>query len=311
MTAGLSGSALAYGETRESVGYDPLRDLRHMGARAAGDLADWLVHLELEGKADRTLYAYTRQVAPLLRTHPDKELREFTHTDINDQLRLVPQRSRYISRSIYNSLFTWAEWDERIEKNPMARVPKMREGRHRPKDIFSEAEQALLEGLPMPDGPLWVLLFGSGLRRGEARRLQRQHVDLNRERLVVYAGKGNKDRIVPLPTSVLAAVADLDLFGRLAPEDHLWYTRRGKLLLRRDPIGDTTFERWYRRGIDDAGARYLSPHQTRHTFGHRLREKGFDLEERQLLMGHESSATTEKYYGHLTIEDVARKVAAL
>jgi hypothetical protein len=37
-----------------------IRDLRHMDARAASDLADWLVHLELEGKADRTLYGYTR-----------------------------------------------------------------------------------------------------------------------------------------------------------------------------------------------------------------------------------------------------------
>jgi integrase len=291
--------------------YDPIRDLRHMRARAASDLADWLVHLELEGKADRTIYSYTRAVAPLLRANPDKTIGEFTHTDINDQLRQVPQRSRYINRSIYNRFFEWAEFDERIEKNPMGRVPKMRETRRRPKDIFSEAEQALLEGLPSPDGPLWVLLFGAGLRRGEARGLQRQHVNLNRERLIVYAGKGDKDRIVPLPTSVLAAVADLELLEQLSPADHLWYSRRGPHRYRRDPIANSTFDRWYRLGIQAAGVRYLNPHQTRHSYGHRLREQGFDLEERQLLMGHESSATTERYYGHLTIEDVARKVAAL
>lgn len=296
---------------RMSVESSELRDLRHLRARAAPDLADWLVHLELEGKADRTIYAYTRAVAPLLRANLDKSVAEITHTDINDQLRLVPARSRYISRSIYNRFFEWAEFDERIDKNPMVRVPKMREGRRRPKDIFSEAEQALLEGLPSPDGPLWTLLFGGGFRRGEARRLQRQHVDLNRERAIVYHGKGDKDRIVPLPTSVLAAVADLELLERLAPADHLWYTKRGKERRRRDPIGDTTFERWYKLGIEAAGVRYLNPHQTRHTYGHRLREQGFDLEERQLLMGHESSGTTEKYYGRLTIEDVARKVAAL
>jgi hypothetical protein len=29
------------------------RDVRHMSARAATDLADWLVHLEVEGKSDR------------------------------------------------------------------------------------------------------------------------------------------------------------------------------------------------------------------------------------------------------------------
>jgi integrase len=283
-----------------------------MEARAASDLADWLVHLDLEGKADRTIYGYTRAVAPLLRAHPEKSIGEFTTTDINDQLRLVPDRSRHISRSIYNRFFDWAEFDERIERNPMHKVPKMRHPRRRPKDIFSEAEVALLEALPSPDGPLWTLLFGSGIRRGEARRLKLGHIDLGRKRLIVYSGKGDKDRIVPLPLPVLTAIADLEKLEGLGNDDHLWYSRRGKhRRLRRTPIGDTTFEGWYKRGIRDAGVRYLNPHQTRHTYGHRLRELGFDLEERQLLMGHEDVATTQKYYGHLTIEDVARKVAAL
>ena len=290
-----------------------IRDLRHMEARAASDLADWLVHLELEGKADRTLYAYTRAIAPLLRANPDTPVDGFTHTDINEQLRIVPERSRHINRSVYNQFFEWAEIDGRVDRSPMGRVPRMRQPKRRPKDIFSEEEIALLEALPTPDGQLWTLLFGSGLRRGEARRLRREHVDLNRARLIVYAGKGDKDRIIPLPTYVLSALADLDLLEGLGKSDHLWYSRPGggRKKARRAPIGDTTFEHWYKRGIRDAGVRYLNPHQTRHTYGHRLRELGFDLEERQLLMGHEDVATTQRYYGRLTIEDVARKVAAL
>jgi integrase len=284
-----------------------------MEARAAGDLADWLVHLDLEGKQPRTLYEYSRKVAPLLRDFPTTPLEAFTHSDINNTLRKLPERSRYISRSIYNSFFAWALMDERIMRNPVDKVARMRQPKRRPRDIFSEAEIALLEGLPAPDGPLFTILFGSGLRRGEARHLRRDHIDLSRGRLVVYHGKGNKDRIVPLPTPVLMAIADLDLLERLEPKDYLWYSRRGggRLRFRATPIGDSTFENWYRRMIELAEVRYLNPHQTRHTFGHRLREQGFDLEERALLMGHESSSTTEKYYGRLTIEDVAKKVARL
>ena len=284
---------------------DLIRDLRHMEARAASDLVDWLVHLELEGKADRTLYSYTRTLAALLRRFPDKTVSEFTHLDVNDCLAVVPRQSRHISRAIYSSFFSWAFTDERIERNPMERVPRMRAPKTRPRDIFSEAEIALLEA----QEPLWTILFGTGLRRGEARHLRREHVDLNRARLIVYQGKGGKDRIIPLPMGVLQAVADLDLGEGLRSADHLWYTIRGQRKLRRDPIADTTFERWYRRGIEAAGVRYLNPHQTRHTYGHRLRELGFDLEERQLLMGHESVRTTQRYYGRLTIEDVARKMA--
>lgn len=56
--------------------------------------------------------------------------------------------------------------------------------------------------------------------------------------------------------------------------------------------------------------RYLNPHQVRHAYGHRLRELGFDLEERKVLMGHESIRTTEHLYGRVTVEDVATEIAA-
>jgi integrase/recombinase XerC len=293
--------------------YDPgyLRDLRHMEARAARDLGDWLVRLDLEGKAPRTLYQYARQIAPLLRAHPELALDEITPAQIEDMLAAVPRRSRHITRSILNSWFAWAENEGRVAVSPMRRVAKIRAPKGRPSDIFSVAEQAQLEALPAPDGQLFALLFGSGLRRAEARQLRRRHIDLARGRLIVLAGKGGREGVVPLLPDALAAVADLDLLERLQPDDHLWYTRRAGRRLRRDPIGDSTFERWYRRCLDEAEVRYLNPHQTRHTYGHRLRELGFDLEERRLLMRHESIATTVRYYGHLTIEDVAAKIARL
>jgi integrase len=287
-----------------------LRDLRHEAARAASDLADWLAYLDVEGKASRTLYAYTRQVAPLLRAHPAKAVDEFTAADVTDELRRIPRQSRHITRSIYNGWFEWLRVDGRIDRSPMDRVPKIKAAKTNPTDLFSEAEIALLEALPTPDGQLWALLFGSGMRRGGARNLRRDHIDLNRARMVVTE-KGDKTRVIPLFAPALAAIADLDLVEGLNAKDYLWYTRPGggPRRSRRDPIADSTFERWYREGIEAAGVRYLNPHQTRHTYGHWLRGEGFDLEERQLLMGHEDIQTTNRYYGHLTIEDVAAKIA--
>lgn len=290
-----------------------IRDLRHMQARAASDLVDWLVHLEAKGMADRSIYAYHREAAALLRQVPEKALAEITDADIEARLARVPRQSRHISRSILSQWFKWAWQRKRIDENPMRFVAEIRKPPRRPKDIFSEAEVALLEGLPSPNGALFTILFGTGLRRGEARTLRRDHVDLTRARLIVHKGKGDKDRLVPIPASVIAAVSDLDLYERLEREDYLWYSKRGggRYRSRRSPIGDSTFDRWYRGCIEQAGVRELNPHQTRHTYGHRLRELGFDLEERQLLMGHESVATTQRYYGRLTIEDVAQKVARL
>lgn len=286
-----------------------------MDARAASDLADWLAYLEVEGKADRSLYAYMRLVARLLVAYPEHELTNFTDTDIERFLAGIPRPSRHVPRSIIGKFFEWAEAKRRIPRgeNPMDSVAKVRAPHHRPRDIFTPPEVAALEALPSPDGPLFSLLFGSGLRLSEAISLRLENIDLQRQRLIVLDGKGAKDRLVPILPNAAIAVNDLVLLEGLNRPDHLWYSVKGRSQIsRRDPISTTTFYRWYTTRLAGAGLRrYLSPHTTRHTYGHILRELGFDLEERQLLMGHESVRTTQKYYGHLTVEDVARKMAAL
>jgi integrase len=282
-----------------------MRDLRHTAAVAYRDMVEWIDYLELEGKSARTQYAYERAAAPLLRSHPEKPFAEFTSADINAELLKVPPRSRYISRSIYNGWFEWGIWDERLDISPMRKVPRMSASSREPKDIYTAAEIAILETIPVPDGPLFTVLFGTGIRKAEARRLKWGHVDLNRLRLVVYNGKGGKNRIVPFTPSVAGALADLALLERLEPADHVWHRRR------RDPIGDTTFSTWWTDMLDLAGVRYLNPHQSRHTYAWLIRQHGLDLEERQALLGHSNPETTVRQYGRVDIEEIAAKVAAL
>jgi integrase len=290
-----------------------MRDLRHETARAAGSLDDYLARLDLQGKSVKTIYGYGRAIAPLLRSHPDKTVAEFTAADIEHELRLVPPRSRHISRSIYNGWFKWAEAQELLDRNPMGKVATFKEPKRRPSEIFTDAERYALEALPTPDGELWAVLFGTGIRAGIAMRLKREHIDLDRAILHCLNDKGGKDHDVAMPGSLVSRIADLDLFERLQPTDHLWYTKRPRGIerLRRDAIGRSTFARWYRAGIEAADVRYLNPHQTRHTFGWWLRTQGLALDDRKLQMGHEDIRTTDKYYGHGRIEDLAEVMAAL
>ena len=289
---------------------DYLRDLRHMEARAASDLADWLVHLELEGKADRTLYEYVRKVAPLLREFPDKATSEFTPADVSMILTKTPKRSRAQVRSIINRFFVWAELHDRTARSPMGKVAVIKHPERRTRSIFTIPEVALLEALPTPDGQLFALLFGTGIRKAEARRLTRGDIDLDRRRLIVREGKGGKDRIVALTPSAIHAVADLDLLEGLGLDDHLWYSHPGggKVMSRRWQIGDTTYSRWYDRCIQAARVPYLSPHTTRHTYHELMRRAGLSLEERQVLMGHASIRTTADLYGHIDFDLVADKL---
>lgn len=57
-----------------------------------------------------------------------------------------------------------------------------------------------------------------------------------------------------------------------------------------------------------AGILHLSPHDLRHTFGHRFLVRGGRMKALSLFLGHASMAVTEKHYGYLREEDVAAHV---
>jgi integrase len=290
---------------------DLMRDLRHMGARSAPDLTDWLTFLDLEGKRARTLYSYHRELARLLRAYPDHRLEDFTAADISMVLRDVPQRSRHISRSIYKQFFDLTLLVGRLQVSPLNQVPRIGHPGRILTDIFTLAEVARLQALPQPDGGLFAILFGTGLRRGEARRLQRGQIDLTRGRLRVVNGKGGKDCDVALTPAAAQAVVDLTITEGLNPEDHLWCSHPGggDVVHRYRPIGDTTYHRWYQGCLERADVPHRVPHTTRHTYHELMRLAGLTLEERQLLMGHASIRTTADIYGHLDFEAVAAKLA--
>jgi integrase len=293
-----------------------MRDLRHEGAAAAPDLAAYIDFLDVEGKRPKTLYSYTREIAFLLREYPERFIEEFTEVEVNAVLAMKPARSRYITRSIFNGWFEWALAQDLIERSPMRKVAKPKAPPRRPSNIYTEAEVAALESLPSPDGALCAILFGAGLRKSEACKLQRKHIDLDRRRLWIIDGKGGKDGVVPISQSLAAAIADLDLLEGLKPDEFLWYMRpggRGKVT-RSKAMAASTFDRWWggdpdrtgRLGVcEKAGVRRLNLHQTRHTYGHRLRESNIDLELRKVLMRHENIKTTDHYYGTVTVEDAA------
>ena len=281
------------------------RDERHHRCVAWPDLRDYLDELSLENKAALTLVGYERQLRLLLLDHPDAAFADFDKQMVMESLTKVPAQSRYITKSVYNGFFSWGVREDRLDRNPVDKIRKLRPGPSRPSNVFTEAEVLTLEA--GPDGALWALLFRLGLRRADALRLQRMHLDLDGMRATILNGKGGKHAVIPFGPDLAMRIADLDLLERLEPDDHLWY-RPSQRRDRRRAIGHSTFQRWYGDQLRAAGIEYRNPHQTRHTFHWLLRHvEHLDLEERQLLMRHASPTTTVKQYGVVDLEDVARK----
>jgi len=294
---------------------DPLRDLRHREARAARDLADWLAWLELVPMAPRTLDAYEKYAARLLRAFPRHQFHDFTDGDLMHVLKTYPASSRLQAKAAWNNWFKWGYKSRRIPGNPVDLLPDVKYRPKRDYDVFTKAEQDALFALPSPDGQLQTILHGAGLRRSEAIGLTGKRIDLNRLKIIVIEGaKGGKERTVPMVFEGLsAACADLLQLEGINSQDHLWATRPGgrSVVRRRDPISSTTFERWWKRCIETAGVRYRNPHMARHSFVARLREARVPIEDIKWMVGHESIATTEDTYSHPNMDELGARVRSL
>jgi integrase len=299
----------------DSVECDPLRDLRHREARAARDLADWLAWLELGNHATRTLDAYEKYGAALLRAFPRHQFSEFTDGDLAAVLKAYPASSRHIVKASWNNWFRWGYRTRRIPGNPVDLLPDITYRPKRDYDVFTKAEQDALFALPSPDGQLQTILHLAGLRRGEAIGLTGKRIDLDHLKIMVIEGaKGGKKRTVPMVFDALPiACAQLLTLEGIDANDHLWATRPGGrgVIRRRDPISSTTFERWWRRCIETADVRYRNPHMARHSFVTRLRELGVKLEDIKWIVGHESVATTEDTYSHPNMDELGERVRGI
>ena len=186
-------------------------------------------------------------------------------------------------------------------------VPKALSERDMEDLLEAPAEQEREAWLDLRDAAVLLLLYGAGLRIGEALGLSKGVVEdllkTGRDTLSV-TGKGNKTRLVPLlPQALEALRVYRDACPWLAargPGEAFFVGARGGAL---DPAIVQKRVRDIRRGLGLAES--VTPHALRHSFATHLLGAGGDLRTIQELLGHASLSTTQRY----TDVDAARLTA--
>jgi len=144
-------------------------------------------------------------------------------------------------------------------------------------------------------------IYSCGLRLGEALNLQVGDIDGQRMFLHIRAGKGNRDRYVPLPQRTLILLRTL------------WKTHRHPQFLfpakghnaqgaptATEPMCRTTLQRAFRLALDASGVnKDAHVHTLRHSYATHLLEQGENLRQIQVNLGHKSPNATV-IYTHLT-----------
>jgi integron integrase len=174
------------------------------------------------------------------------------------------------------------------------------------------------------------LLYGAGLRLSECLTLRVQDLDFDGSEIIVFNGKGSKDRVTMLPEGLkvplqahLARVRSLhardlaDGWGRVqlpealarkypsAATEWRWqwvFPQRGRWEdaqtheQGRYHVDDTVLQQAVKEAVRKAGiTKRVGCHTFRHSFATHLLEAGYDIRTIQELLGHKSVATTMIY----------------
>jgi integrase/recombinase XerD len=290
----------------------PARPVDRLGAAVRG----YLDHLAVErGLAPNTLASYRRDLSrylAFLASRGRTEVSEVEPADVSaflvdlrqggaDQ---APLGASSAARAVVavRGFHRFVQREGLTLADPAGQVKPPSPPRRLPKAISVAEVERLLRAAGPGDTPLSLrdralleFLYGTGARISEAVGLDVDELDLDGG-AVKLAGKGGKQRVVPVGSYARAAVSAYLVRGRpvLAAAGTgtaaLFLNARGGRLSRQSA--------WsvLRTCAGKAGLRVdVSPHVLRHSFATHLLDGGADVRVVQELLGHASVATTQVY----------------
>ncbi len=145
-----------------------------------------------------------------------------------------------------------------------------------------------------------MFLYYAGLRLDEARNINWQDIDFNREVIHLKTAKGDKERVVFLHQKLISA---LKIYGT-KQEGVIFLSQRNSRYNKR------TIQQIIKSSSKKAGIKKkVTPHTLRHSFATHLLESGADIRYIQHLLGHKDLKTTQ-VYTHVANKDI-KKLANL
>lgn len=270
--------------------------------------------LKIRGRSERTIHAYVTSVKALAAYYQrspdqigDEEIREWLlHLVRVRQLAGSSVNCAVQAVRAFQQFVLGRERAATVHGVPRGKRPTTRA------EVYAPAEVAAL----LAAAPLWrdrvflTLVYACGLRLDEARQLQIADLDVARGQLRVRRGKGAKERVLPLPGSLLELLRTMWRKERVQRPGYVDEGRRNAWLFQGvrlgQPLSKSTAQNIYGRAIaTSAVKRKRGIHTLRHSYATHLLESGVEITAVQRLLGHVSLTTTARYL-HVTAGRLGR-----
>ncbi len=270
----------------------------------------YLNHLELERNlATNTIQAYSRDLDFLIEK-TDNKLSNLEIGIIQETINKyrANHSEKSVSRLIacYKSFLKFLYSEKIILDDLASLIESISTTFSLPKTLDVQTVISLIEGIKpenakaIRDRLIFEFLYGTGCRISELVNTDLQDVDFEANVIKIRFGKGSKQRLIPLGSSLKKSIESyvIQVRNNITNSnkiDALLLNARGQRLTRQSiwlVINNYASE----QGILD-----LTPHTLRHAFATHLLEGGADVRVVQELLGH-SSINTTQIYTHVTVD---------
>lgn len=192
--------------------------------------------------------------------------------------------------SIIRTFFEWCILNGHVRKNPTAGIQAVRVPRSIPRALKpAQVAAALIAAKDSRERAIILLMAQEMLRAMEVAGLELGDIDFDDRLLIVRHGKGGHQRVLPVSDETLSAI-------RVYLGEHP--ARSGFLIrsyldpaapLRSRYLAALVSDAMHRAGIDESG------HALRHSGASDMLDRGANIRQVQIALGHASLGTTQRY----------------
>jgi site-specific recombinase XerD len=239
----------------------------------------------------QTVQSYLFSTQQLFGYFSDKSPLQLSNADINEYIfsHFIPkgysnssQRQLIAAIKLFYSNITGTEivFDKIEYPRKEFNLPKLLS--------VEEIRQMIEASINLKHKTILMVLYGTGIRMAELLNLRIKDIDSKNQIIHITKGKGNKDRIVQMNDILLS---QLRIYYRAyRPKVYLFEGVGGKQYSS-SSVNATLRQAASRAGIN----KRVSAHMIRHSYATHMMDKGVGIRHIQVLLGHQSSKTTEIY----------------
>ena len=257
--------------------------------------------LILKGYAANTQRIYCNAFLKFLKHLNNTSLKSINENDIRNYLEYLITEEKASTSKVNIALSSIKFYYETVLDLPQlfVKIERPRKSKKLPKVLSKEEiQEILLHTNNIKHKCIVSLLYSGGLRRSELINLLIEDIDSKRMLINVRGGKGFKDRFTVLTPTMLALLRNY--YQSYRPREFLFEGADRKQYSSTSVLNVVT------KAASKAGImKRVTPHMLRHSFATHLLETGTSLRHIQLLLGHNSSKTTE-IYTHVAKNDIGK-----